>query len=191
MKILIVDNHTVRLPEIVTLISKYGAEKVDIVRTEHLLRQDADECDLIILSGATGLAVPSHLDIYNEEFALIRERNKPLLGICAGFQAIATAFGEELEYRNRSINGVINIEAVNKDSIFGDKEQFRVFESHKYFLSQPPAEFITLAKSAFNIEAIKHISKPIYGFQFHPEVTDPPNDGANIFSRFMDKLVRL
>jgi len=49
------------------------------------------------------------MDIYKEELRLIRERQKPLLGVCVGFQVIAVALGGTLQYRTESVRGVIDI----------------------------------------------------------------------------------
>ncbi len=186
MRILLVDNHTLRMPEWQSLLAH---DEVNIVRAEQLQPTEADPYDLVILTGATGFGIPAHPDGYQEELALIRTRNKPLLGVCAGFEALVTAFGGTLQHRRERVRGVIDINVVKQDPIFGETKRFKAFVSHKYFIAEAPKQCVVLAKSAFNVEVIKHESRPVYGFQFHPEVTEPPNDGAAIFHRFMDLVV--
>lgn len=189
MRILLVDNHTSRIPGWRSLLSRYDLGSLDIVRAEELKPSQADSYDLVILTGAGGVggfAVPTHMDGYKEELNLIRERNKPLIGICVGFQAIAVAFGSPLQYRTERIKGVVDIDVIKPDPVFGKMKSFKAFVSHKYFVSEAPKQFILLAKSIFNVEAFRHETRPIYGFQFHPEVTEPENDGATIFHRFME-----
>lgn len=193
MRILIVDNHTSRIPEWRSLLSRYGLDGLDIVRAEQLKPSQADSYDLVILTGAGGaggFAVPTHMDGYKEELALIRERKKPLLGVCVGFQAIAVAFGSALQYRAERVKGIIDIDVLKQDSIFGEVKRFKAFVSHKYYISEAPKEFALLAKSVFNAEVIRHETRPMYGFQFHPEVVEPQNDGATIFHRFMESVVQ-
>lgn len=193
MKILLVDNHTSRIPEWESLLSRYNLDALDTVRAEQLKHSEADSYDLAILTGAGGpggFAVPTHMGAYEEELALIRERKKPLVGVCVGFQAIAVAFGSTLQYRAESVRGVIDIDVSNQDPIFGETNKFKAFVSHKYYVSEAPKEFIMLAKSVYNVEAFKHESRPIYGFQFHPEVSEPSNDGAAIFNRFIQFIVK-
>lgn len=191
MKVLVIDNHTGRIPDWEKLLLLNNFEKVDVVRIENFIYGDDSEYDLVVLTGATGLAIPTHFDEYKEEFKLILGRKKPILGVCVGFQAIVTAFGGKLLYREiEGIKGIIDMNSVANDQIFGDKIEFKVFESHKYYVSEVPTELITLAQSKYNIEVVKHILRPIYGFQFHPEVIDPQNDGSEIFKNFVEKIVK-
>ncbi len=188
MYFLIVDNHTSRLAEIRNLLARYGPEAVETILVEKLVESDGDDYDLVILTGATGLAIPPNMEVFKNEFALIRKRNKPLLGICSGFQAIQVAFGGRLNYRPEGVRGIVDVKVNKHDDIFGGLNSFKVFESHKYFVDTP-VELIELARSSFNIEVIKHASRPIYGFQFHPEVRDPENNGSTIFRGFMNSVV--
>jgi GMP synthase-like glutamine amidotransferase len=187
MRTLIIDNKTLLLSELKELLSQVGISNPDLINVEQADFQTSETYDLVVLTGAKGLSVPKHPDIYKEEFKIIRERTKPLLGICAGFQAIAFAYGCTLHHRVESISGIVNINVLAPDLIFSGRTKFTAFESHKYFVSETPPELIQLAKSEFNIEVIKHILRPIYGFQFHPEATDPQNDGAEIFKAFIEQ----
>lgn len=191
MRILVVDNHTRRLPEWKSLLAHYATDdEINIVRAEQLKPAQAAAYDLVILTGATGFGIAKHSAGYAAEFVLIRERTKPLLGVCSGFQAIAAAFGSTLQYRPGGVRGVIDIEVLQPDQVFGEARRFKAYVSHKYFIAEAPKQFTLLAKSIFNVEAIKHESRPIYGFQFHPEVSEPQNDGVAIFSRFMETVVQ-
>jgi|CXWL01.1.fsa_nt_gi GMP synthase-like glutamine amidotransferase len=189
MRVLIVDNHTSRLAEIRTLLSGCEIQNIDVVRTEELKQDNYDAYDLIVLTGATGLSIPPNMEVFKNELELIRKREKPLLGICSGFQAISVAFGAKLQYRPEGVRGVVDIEVMKPDPIFGGKNNFKVYESHKYFLEETPPGLTPLARSIFNIEVIKHVSRPTYGFQFHPEVDSPENDGSVIFQGFMTSVV--
>jgi len=190
MRVLLVDNHTSRIPEWKSLLSHYNFEDVGVIRVEEMKHEETDSYDLVILTGATGLAIPSHMDIYKEELRLIRERQKPLLGVCVGFQVIAVALGGTLQYRTESVRGVIDINVSNQDQIFGKTNKFKAFVSHKYYVSEAPKQCVSLARSIYNVEAFKHESLPMYGFQFHPEVVEPANDGATIFSQFIELVVK-
>lgn len=188
MKILVVDNHTLRLTELHQMLYKY-CQNIDTISVTDLDRQYANDYDLVVLTGATGFAVTTNMDGYKEEFMLVRERTKPMLGICAGFEVIAVSYGADLQYRKDRVEGIIETRVVDPDVIFEPNKVYRVHEYHKYYINEVPPEFKVLSKSEFNIEAIKHKTKPIYGFQFHPEVTEPLNDGESIFTNFFKNVV--
>jgi para-aminobenzoate synthetase len=187
MRTLIIDNKTLLLPELKALLVQVGIENTDLISVEKANFESSETYDLVVLTGATGLSVPKHPDIYKEEFKIIRERTKPLLGICAGFQAIAYTYGCTLHHRKESVLGIVDVEVLQPDPIFKGKTNFKVFESHKYFVSETTPELMQLAKSQYNIEVIKHIAKPTYGFQFHPEAIDPQNEGTGIFKAFVEQ----
>ncbi|KAK4161045.1 class I glutamine amidotransferase-like protein [Cladorrhinum sp. PSN259] len=109
----------------------------------------------------------------------------PILGICYGMQELAWRIdpanviaGTHREYghsnlKAQSVNGHV-------DRLFeGLENSMRVWMSHGDKLGALPEGFHTVATSD-NSEyaAIAHGSKPIYGLQFHPEVTHSENGTA-------------
>ncbi len=103
----------------------------------------------------------------------IFDLNVPILGICYGMQELAwingkgVARGEKREYGP----AVINVE--DKSSpLFKDVDNSKVWMSHHDKLSALPNGFKTIATSTNSpFAAIAHLEKPIFGLQFHPEVT--------------------
>ena len=59
---------------------------------------------------------------------------------------------------------------------------------HKWHIKEVNSVLIPLAKSAKGIDIVKHVNKKIYGFQFHPEITEPKNDGEIIFKTCLDVI---
>ncbi|ROW11502.1 hypothetical protein VMCG_00934 [Cytospora schulzeri] len=119
------------------------------------------------------------------------ELNIPILGICYGLQ--------ELAYRSDSKNVVsggthreygmaeLNAKSINAhtDRLFqGIESNMKVWMSHGDKLGKLPEGFHTIATTK-NSEyaAIAHDSQPIYGIQFHPEVTHTPN-GTQLLKNF-------
>jgi GMP synthase (glutamine-hydrolysing) len=74
----------------------------------------------------------------------------------------------------------VEIEIVEEDDILkGLGPKIRVWASHADEVSVLPPDFIRLARSHIcEIEAMKHKTKPLYGVQWHPEVshTERGND---------------
>jgi len=170
MKVLVVDNHSKYLSEIVDSVDEF---EVDVVNVLDLSKLDISKYDCFILSGSSEYSVLSYLDLYSSEINLIKTTNKPILGICLGFELICYAFNEKLIFNKERIKGEFKIFKESEDIIF-NKISFpiSVYETHRWNILETQ-NLKTLAKSKNNIEIVKHPKKIIYGFQFHPEsITD-------------------
>lgn len=118
----------------------------------------------------------------------------PILGICYGLQELAWNLGGEVSKCDHREYGPADI-IVDKtgnpdiDSLFeGLGDEVPVWMSHGDHLSKPPPDFhiIGHTKSA-PYAAVAHQSKPIYGIQFHPEVTHTPS-GKAVIGKFIRNI---
>jgi GMP synthase-like glutamine amidotransferase len=100
-------------------------------------------------------------------FSWIEAFSRPLLGICAGMEVIATAFGGTILEAEEI--GMTQVRVVADDPLFRGKTLFEAYELHCYSTSRPE-DFLVLAESKTCIQAMRHISRPVYGVMFHPEV---------------------
>ena len=140
-----------------------------------------------------------------EEFALFEEfakLGKPIMGICRGHQVVNAATGgkNDLDFpRRHPVEhnlGVVHGATAEPDSMVGRAfgENFLVNSYHRdCVLSVGPEMRVTANSTDGIIEAIEHKTKPIFGFQFHPERMrgDHPNptfgpDGTELFRMFVD-----
>ncbi|KAF8910438.1 GMP synthase [Gymnopilus junonius] len=111
----------------------------------------------------------------------------PVLGICYGLQEMAWSLGGEVSKCDHREYGPADITTTkfgngSVDALFqGLGDEMRVWMSHGDQLSKPPPDFRVIGhtKSA-PYAALAHNSKPIYGIQFHPEVTHSPSGKAVI-----------
>ncbi|KAF4125475.1 GMP synthase (glutamine-hydrolysing) [Geosmithia morbida] len=112
------------------------------------------------------------------------ELGVPILGICYGLQEIAWTLskdnvvaGTEREYGHAAISAQRHGD--HTDRLFkGLDDGMQVWMSHGDKLSQLPEGFRTVATTQNSPYAgIAHESKPIFGIQFHPEVTHTPRGG--------------
>lgn len=98
---------------------------------------------------------------------IIRDTDLPVLGICAGMQVIALAFGSKLE--DSLEIGMDDIKITGDDEVLNEEMTIRAYKLHGMRII-PDEKFIILAKSGKGPESIRHISRPVWGVLFHPEV---------------------
>lgn len=99
--------------------------------------------------------------------------DKPILGICLGHQLMAKAFGGEIRTGQYGGFARVDIEVVDEDDILrGIGPKTVVWASHQDEVSKLPDGFIQLARSNIcEYEAMRHKEKPLFGVQWHPEVS--------------------
>lgn len=110
------------------------------------------------------------------EIYLLRQfakAGKPVLGICKGCQAINVAYGGTLRQHigYGHYGAWINVRISKKCplyKVYGKNEQ--VLHYHHQAVGKLARHFIKSMWSGKNIEGIQHISKPIYGIQWHPDL---------------------
>lgn len=148
-------------------------KKVRVKHYKEIKAEDIANIDKIVLSG--NALKDSEFLKEPDRFVWIKYADIPILGICAGMQAIGTAFGLPLK---RSLEiGMIQIDSISENVLFSGN--FRAYALHNYAVEQS-TDFEILARSAQCVQAIKHKQKPIYGVLFHPEVRN-----KDILERFM------
>ncbi|SPO28493.1 GMP synthase [glutamine-hydrolyzing] [Ustilago trichophora] len=115
----------------------------------------------------------------------------PVLGICYGLQEIAWNHGGKVDPHDKREYGHAEVEVVKTgvphlDALFKNWEgSVQVWMSHGDQLSKAPEDFVVIAKTpTAPFAAMAHKSKPIYGVQFHPEVTHSVR-GVELFDNFV------
>jgi GMP synthase (glutamine-hydrolysing) len=116
----------------------------------------------------------------------------PILGICYGLQEIAyrldnknVAAGTSREYGHADLTAKRLDNQGHVDLLFaGIEDNTKVWMSHGDKLVKLPEGFHTIATTVNSqYAAIAHQSKPIFGLQFHPEVTNTIS-GTHIIKNF-------
>jgi GMP synthase (glutamine-hydrolysing) len=97
----------------------------------------------------------------------------PILGICYGMQLTAHAMGGSVKPCPAREFGRARLQITNMEKLFaGFPHEIDVWMSHGDQVHDLPEGFEPLAAtSTCPIAAVKHRSLPIYGLQFHPEVS--------------------
>ena len=113
----------------------------------------------------------------------------PILGICYGMQLACLAQGSEVAAVDSREFGHANCRINGATGLFdGIPENLKVWMSHGDQVQDLSDHFTSLAATdTCPFAAIKHHSKPIYGLQFHPEVTHT-DSGGQLLANFVAKI---
>jgi GMP synthase (glutamine-hydrolysing) len=130
----------------------------------------AGSADLTGIRGIILCGTALQDNLFSEQAALsgpLSGAGLPVLGICAGMQALCLAFGGSI--RPACEIGMIKVRTVVQDPLLGSPGEFEAFELHS-FACEPPRAWIVTAVSDECIQAVRHPDRPIFGVMFHPEV---------------------
>ncbi len=115
----------------------------------------------------------------------------PVLGICYGMQLICEAMGVPVQpNRARGEFGRMECRVLDRtEPLFHDvPQQTTVWMSHGDQIETAGSDFIPMATTpTCPVAAVRHRHRPIFGLQFHPEVSHTPY-GALILGNFLDKI---
>lgn len=185
MNILLINNGTIRIGELKALLQDH---KVEVIEFCTLNTINTKKFDLIVLSGSTPYPILGNESLYKQEIDLIKNSQKPIIGICLGFELIGYAYGAELIEMSEKEKGIIDLQVTNLSRIFDNLPSFSVYESHRWVIKKLPAALIELARSKDGIEVIKHKDRKLYGFQFHPEMFVEKTYGDEMFNNLLNVI---
>jgi GMP synthase (glutamine-hydrolysing) len=115
----------------------------------------------------------------------------PVFGICYGMQVVCQSLGGRVSPAELREYGRTRLEIVTQDPILAHVPTVTtVWMSHGDMVDAVGPEFITLAKTAScPLGIVRHRSRPVYGVQFHPEVTHTP-EGGQILRNFLYEVCK-
>ncbi len=138
------------------------------------------EADALILSGGPSSVYQEGAPTIDPDLLGLR----PTLGICYGFQLMAKLLGGEVA-RGRGEYGPTRVRVKDGPLFEGWDEEEVVWMSHSDYVSSPPPGFKVTAWSENGyVAAFQHESLPLYGVQFHPEVSHT-RKGKTLLSNFL------
>jgi len=171
--LLVVDNGSVYTKNLTDFLTKKNIlfEK----QTPQLLNLNLlENFDCFILSGRRKNEKKTN-EINSKIIYYSIKNNVKLLGICYGAEILALTLGGTIRKTKSLQKGNETIKILKDNSISSNSLQ--VFESHGFEISQLPSILIPLAESNnCKYEIIQYNKKPIFGTQFHPEMTKDGND---------------
>ena len=169
-KILVVDNYDSFVFNIVQYLQQLGAEVV-VKRNDEVNANLINEFDGVLLSPGPG--TPEDAGACIEIVNAAIEKQKPLLGVCLGHQAIGAALGGKVSRAPELLHGKTSQVQHKNEGVFKDlKSPFRATRYHSLAIENPnfPNDLtITATTESGVIMGVKHKTAPIEGVQFHPE----------------------
>jgi para-aminobenzoate synthetase component 2 len=169
-KILVVDNYDSFVFNLVQYLQQLGAEVV-VKRNDEVNAESINGFDGVLLSPGPG--TPEDAGACIEIVNAAIEKQKPLLGVCLGHQAIGAALGGKVSRAPELLHGKTSQVQHKNEGVFKDlKSPFRATRYHSLAIettSVPDELAVTATTEEGVIMGIKHKSAPIEGVQFHPE----------------------
>jgi len=145
----------------------------------------SEEFDGLFISNGPG--DPKMCTTTIENLSKSLDSDKPIFGICLGNQLLALAAGADtykLKYGHRSHNQpVIQL---------GTDKAYITSQNHGYAVDNNTLgdkwEPLFLNVNDETNEGIKHVSKPLFSTQFHPEASGGPTDTDFLFDVFIENI---
>ena len=187
--LLVIDNYDSFTYNLVQYLGELGAEVVvhrnDAVTVDQIARMAPSA---IVLS--PGPCAPAQAGI---TVAAIRALGStiPMLGVCLGHQAIGEAYGGHVVRAARAVHGKTSrIDHDGRELFAGLPTPLEVGRYHSLIVerSSLPATLKVVATSTDDpneIHALRHVTHPVWGVQFHPESVLTPN-GKQLLRNFLD-----
>ena len=171
MKLLLIDNYDSFTYNIVQLIEQCSIGDFIMLKNDELKHIETGAFDKVIISPGPGIAVEAG-DL--NDFVRRFYKDKSMLGICLGHEAIAELFDAKLVRMPSPWHGIQGPGYVIKNSrIFeGLPSQFSIGHYHSWIIDRetlPEQLVVTMEDDQGRIMAIEHRKYDLTGLQFHPE----------------------
>jgi carbamoyl-phosphate synthase small subunit len=144
--------------------------------------------DGIFLSNGPGDPAAVTYAIENVK-TLVDEAKVPIFGICLGHQLLGLALGAKtykLKFGHRGANHPVQQLESNQVEITSQNHGFAVDPD-----SLPAHARVThLNLYDGTVEGLRHVDKPIYSVQYHPEASPGPHDADYLFTQFIEEMER-
>jgi carbamoyl-phosphate synthase small subunit len=166
-------------------LSAYGCQ-VRVFPAAAPIQQVLDfEPDGVFLSNGPGDPAPLHYAI--ESARTLVEKDIPTFGICLGHQVLGLALGGttyKLKFGHRGANHPVKQLASGKVEITSQNHGFAVDPDTL------PGDVQVTHLNLYDgtVEGLRHVSKPVFSVQYHPEASPGPHDADYLFRLFLDEM---
>ena len=185
--ILMIDNYDSFTYNLVQYLQMLGAE-VKVFRNDEI---GIDEVEALNPSGIVISPGPCRPESAGISIALIQafSGKTPILGVCLGHQAIASAFGGKVISAKHLMHGKTSTVSTDGKSLFkGIPSPFQAMRYHSLAVSRehlPDCLQVTAEAEDNEIMGIRHREHLTEGIQFHPESIMTPV-GKRLLRNFLN-----
>ncbi|MEO8621629.1 MAG: aminodeoxychorismate/anthranilate synthase component II [bacterium] len=187
--LLVIDNYDSFTYNLVQYLGELGAEIV-VQRNDAITVQEIARMAPAAIVLSPGPCAPAQAGITVE---VIRELGStiPTLGVCLGHQAIGEAYGGRVVRAARAVHGKTSrIDHDGRELFSGLPTPLEVGRYHSLIVERStlPENLKVVATSADDpneIHALRHVTHPVWGVQFHPESVLTPH-GKQMLRNFLD-----
>ena len=173
-KVLVLDNYDSFVYTLNGYLQQLGAE-TEVLRNDVVPESELGELisrfDAVLISPGPGTPADAGLSIATVKYAL--EHDVPVFGVCLGHQAIAEALGATVSQAEELMHGKTSLVEHDSSLVYQNVPQpFTATRYHSLAVvdSTVPDDLIVTSRTAGGvIMGLQHVSKRIYGVQFHPE----------------------
>ena len=169
--ILVIDNYDSFTFNLVQMIEALG-RNVQVQRNDKISIRDIEDLSPAAIVISPGPGRPERAGITLDVIRRFAQEI-PILGVCLGHQAIATAFGGKVVRAPRIMHGKSSTISHDGEGIFkGVPDPFEAVRYHSLIVDRRylPSELVMSAWTEYGeVMAIRHVRYPTYGVQFHPE----------------------
>ena len=146
-----------------------GQEPTVILNTARRDSVDLDDYDCVVISPGPG--TPARDVDVGISADMIRDADVPLLGVCLGHQCLAHVHGMDVGHAAEPVHGRVSTICHDGEGLFnGLPQELRVVRYHSLVVKEVRGPFKVTAWDADGmIHGIRHLQRPLYGIQFHPE----------------------
>ncbi len=174
-KILLITHHEFGDPGIISKIlhRDYFLSTIYFYNLRNLSLKEINEFSAIIIFGGkmSSNSKSNNMKFEYNFLSKLIKLDKTIIGICLGAQIIAKFFGSKISKSKKNFVeiGYRELNYQNKNFFKGVK---KLLQFHNEGINYNKYMDVLAKGRLFEIDAFKIKSKRIYGFQFHPEVTE-------------------
>lgn len=168
-KIVVIDCGSSKVPDLERCLEELNAESVTIKWDE--IDAEIQDAKGVVISGNPELLTQTGYEKYLAPFEFIEHCDFPVLGICFGHQIIGILHGSDVKV-GTEVRGAEEITIEDSSVLFNDiKGEIVMGQDHTEEITLPDNFKLVASSKSCQVEAMQHRIKPIFGVQFHPEVS--------------------